>query len=98
MIRECHGRVVGADGGGGAEGAEGAGGGASGGVARCGCWQSGHAPGCPLGRGWNTSRRSRDMCVVPRRQLRNVPYCSFRAVMPHELYVAINASLAAVMA
>ncbi len=37
------------------------------------------------------------MCVVPRRQLRHVPYCSFRAVMPHELYVAINQFCAAVM-
>ena len=40
---------------------------------------------------------TRSTCVGPRRQLRQVPYCSFRAVMPHELYVAINQFCAAVI-
>ena len=32
-----------------------------------------------------TRGATRSMCVVPRRQLRQVPYCSLRAVMPQEL-------------
>ncbi len=32
-----------------------------------------------------TRGATRSMCVVPRRQLRQVPYCSLRAVIPQEL-------------
>jgi len=55
VIGEAHGRA-------GVTG--GVGGGTGGGVVRCGCWQSGHAPGCPFGRGGNTSRLPRGIRVV----------------------------------
>src|SRR6266545_716797 len=40
---------------------------------------------------------SRSMCVLPRRQPRQVPYCSLRAVTPHDAYVATSQFCAASM-
>ena len=37
------------------------------------------------------------MCVIPRRHSGQVPYCSLRAVTPHDAYVFTNQSFPAFM-